>query len=126
VLLRLALLFGEQRYADIATKTIDAIWSVAGRYPSGFGFLMSVAEWREGRPKEIAITGKTDDATFRVLRNVVGEEFLPHRVLVAGESSSDLPLLENRPHERVLAYVCEGYACLEPTAEPERLRALLT
>jgi uncharacterized protein YyaL (SSP411 family) len=25
----------------------------------------------------------------------------------------------------VLAYVCEGYACLEPTADPEALRAQL-
>ena len=125
VLLRLALLYGEERYAGIATKTIDAIWSVAERYPSGFGFLLSVAEWREGSPKEIVITGKTDDATFRALRKVVGEEFLPHRVLVAGEASNDLPLLHNRPHDKVLAYVCESYACLEPTAEPERLQELL-
>jgi len=54
----------------------------------------------------------------------VGEEFLPHRVLVAGESS-DLPLMHNRPSDRVLAYVCEAYMCAEPTADPERLRALL-
>ncbi|HEY3053695.1 MAG TPA: thioredoxin domain-containing protein, partial [Thermoanaerobaculia bacterium] len=125
VLLRLALLYGEQRYADVATKTLDAIWSVAERYPSGFGFLLGVAEWREGQPKEIAITGKTDDKTFGALRHVVGKEFLPHRVLVAGEASSDLPLLQNRSREKVLAYVCEGYACLEPTSDTERLRVLL-
>src|SRR5476649_2249898 len=85
----------------------------------------SVAEWREGQPKEIVITGKTDDASFRALRRVAGEEFLPHRVLVAGEASNDLPLLQNRPHNKVLAYVCEGYACLDPTSEPQRLRELL-
>jgi hypothetical protein len=126
VLLRLALLYGEQRYADVATKTLDAIWSVAERYPSGFGFLLSVAEWREGQPKEIAITGKTGDAAFRTLRRVVGEEFLPHRVLVAGEASADLPLLQNRAHHKVLAYVCHAYACLEPASDAARLRELLT
>ncbi len=122
VLQRLALLYGEQRYADIATRTIDAIWSLAEKYPSGFGFLLGAAEWREGQPKEIAITGKD----IRALLKVVGEEFQPHRVLVAGEASSDLPLLQNRPHDRVLGYVCMGYACLEPTPDPERFRALLT
>ena len=126
VLLRLALLFGEQRYADVATKTIDALWTVAQRYPSGFGFLLSVAEWREGAPKEIAITGKIDDAKFKALRKVVGNEFLPHRVLVAGEKASDLPLLENRPHDKTLAYVCSGYACLEPTSDESRLKELLS
>ncbi|HSP13871.1 MAG TPA: thioredoxin domain-containing protein [Thermoanaerobaculia bacterium] len=125
VLLRHALLFGEQRYADTATKSIDAIGSVAEKYPSGFGFLLGVAEWREGQPKEIAITGGIDDPKFRVLRHVVGEEFLPHRVLVAGEESSDLPLLRDRPHAKTQAYVCIGYACMEPTADPERLRQLL-
>ncbi len=125
VLLRLALLYGEQRYADTATKTIDALGSVASRYPSGFGFLLGVAEWRQGQPKEIAITGGTEEPAFHALRNVIGEMFLPHRVLVAGEGSADLPLLQNRPHDRVLAYVCQTYACMEPTNEPDRLRMLL-
>ncbi|MBV8546160.1 MAG: thioredoxin domain-containing protein, partial [Acidobacteria bacterium] len=96
---------------------------LAERYPSGFGLLLGVAEWRAGQPKEIAITGSGDD--FRALRKVVGEEYIPHRVLVAGEGSSDLPLMQNRPSDRVLAYVCEAYMCAEPTADPERLRELL-
>jgi uncharacterized protein YyaL (SSP411 family) len=125
VLLRLALLFGEERYADAATRTIAAIAPLAEKYPSGFGFLLGVAEWRAGQPKEIAITGPADDATFRALRKVVGEEFLPHRVLVAGPTSADLPLMQNRPNDRVLAYVCEAYACAEPTPDAERLRGLL-
>jgi uncharacterized protein YyaL (SSP411 family) len=125
VLLRLALLFAEERYAQSATRTLETIAPLAERYPSGFGFLLGVAEWRAGSPKEIAITGAIDDAAFRALRKVAGDEFLPHRALVAGEASSDLPLMESRPHDRVLAYVCEGYACAEPTADQERLRELL-
>jgi uncharacterized protein YyaL (SSP411 family) len=125
VLLRLALLFGDARYAQAATRTLETIAPVAERYPSGFGFLLGVAEWRAGSPKEIAITGAVDDEAFRALRKVAGDEFLPHRVLVAGEASSDLPQMESRPHDRVLAYVCAGYACAEPTASPERLRELL-
>jgi uncharacterized protein len=122
VLLRLAILFGESRYADVATKTLEAIFPLAQRYPSGFGFLLGVAEWRAGAPREIALTGSGD--TFRALRRVVGETYLPHRVIVAGEGSSDLPLMQHREPDR--AYVCEAYMCLEPTSDPERLRALLT
>jgi len=125
VLLRLALLFGEERYAEAATKTLAAIAPLAERYPSGFGLLLGVAEWRAGQPKEIAITGPVDDAIFRTLRRIAGEEYLPHRVLVAGDGAAGLPLMRDRPAERVLAYVCEAYMCLEPTADPERLRALL-
>jgi uncharacterized protein YyaL (SSP411 family) len=140
VLLRLALLFADERYARAATSALESTWPLVERYPSGFGFLLGAAEWRAGQPKEIAITGPTDDKAFRALRAVVGETFLPHRVLVAGEESADLPLMEGRmgveagfsrsaPAEAgahtVMAYVCQAYACLEPTADPARLRTLL-
>jgi uncharacterized protein YyaL (SSP411 family) len=123
VLLRLAIVFGEERYAEIATRALESVWPLVERHPNGFGFLLGVAEWRAGQPKEIAITGEGE--TFRALRRVVGETYLPHRVLVAGSGSSDLPLMEGRAADRAMAYVCQAYACLEPTAEPERLRALL-
>ena len=121
VLLRHALLFGEPEYARIATEALESIWPLAERYPSGFGFLLGVAEWRAGQPKEIALTG---DA--KALERVVGETYLPHRVLVAGTQSADLPLMHHRAQDQTKAYVCIGYACEEPADDPERLRALLT
>ena len=120
VLLRLALLFGNEEYARAATGALETEWPIAERYPSGFGFLLGVCEWRVGQPKEIALTG--DASAF--LR-VVGETFVPHRVLVSGTQSSDLPLMHERPAERTLAYVCVGYACEEPVSDPARLRELL-
>ena len=125
VLLRLALLLGREEYARIATEALDSIAPIAERYPSGFGFLLGVAEWRAGQPREIVITGGISDETTRALRKVVGGEFIPHRVLAGGDGSSDLPLLQDRPHDRPMAYICQGYACQEPTDRPERLRELL-
>ncbi|HEX8151758.1 MAG TPA: thioredoxin domain-containing protein, partial [Thermoanaerobaculia bacterium] len=125
VLLRLALLFGKDEYAQIASDTLESFWGLAERYSSGFGFLLGVAEWRAGAPKEIALTGAIDDPAFLALRRVVGETFVPHRVLCAGAGSADLPLMQQRPMERAMAYVCRGYACAEPTADGEKLRALL-
>jgi uncharacterized protein len=123
VLMRHALLFGEERYAQIATDTLERMWPVIEKYASGFGFALGVAEWRAAEPREIAITG--DEDASRALQRVVGETFLPHRVLVAGRASADLPLMEQRPQDRATAYVCVGYACEEPTSDPERLRVLL-
>jgi uncharacterized protein YyaL (SSP411 family) len=120
VLLRLALLFGNEEYARVATETLESVAAVAEKYPSGFGFLLGVAEWRTGQPKEIALTGE-----IAALRRAVGQTFVPHRVLVAGPASADLPLMQHRPADKTFAYVCIGYACEEPTADPERLRELL-
>jgi uncharacterized protein YyaL (SSP411 family) len=120
VLLRLALLFGNEEYASVATKAMESIWPLGEKYPSGFGFLLGVAEWRAAQPKEIVLTGDASD-----FRRILGQTFVPHRVLVAGTSSSDLPLMHERPSDKTLAYVCIGYACEEPTSDPERLRELL-
>ncbi|HUP61537.1 MAG TPA: thioredoxin domain-containing protein [Thermoanaerobaculia bacterium] len=120
-LLRHALYFGEPEYERAASEALKATWPLAEKYPSGFGFLLGVAEWRAGQPKEIVLTG---DA--QALQRVVGETFLPHRVLVAGEQSADLPLRQDRSNERTAAYICFAYACEEPTGDPERLRALLS
>jgi uncharacterized protein YyaL (SSP411 family) len=121
VLLRLAILFGEERYLREGTRAVEATFPLAERYPNGFGFLLGVAEWRSGTPKEIALTGEAIEALLRI----VGETFLPHRVLVAGKETGDLPLMEGRASDTVKAYVCEAYACQEPTDDPERLRELL-
>ncbi|HEX6176884.1 MAG TPA: thioredoxin domain-containing protein [Thermoanaerobaculia bacterium] len=125
VLLRLSLLFGEESYAEIATRALESTWPLAERYPNGFGFILGVAEWRAGQPKEIAITGAPADETFKALRRAAGQHFLPHRILVAGPSVSDLPLMEGRDAERAVAYVCQAYACQEPTSDPDRLNVLL-
>jgi uncharacterized protein YyaL (SSP411 family) len=125
VLLRHALLFGREEYAEEATRALEAIFPLIERYPSGFGHALGVAEWRAGQPKEIAITGATDAEPFRALKRVVGHEFLPHRVLVAGPGSADLPLMQHRDQQRVMGYVCEAYMCAEPTNDPERFLMLL-
>ena len=125
VLLRHSLLFGNEEYAEEATGALETIFPLVERYPSGFGYTLGVGQWRAGQPKEIAITGAVTDPTFRGLKRVVGDEFLPHRVLVAGSASSDLPLMKNRDQNRVTAYICEAYMCAEPTSDPERFREML-
>jgi uncharacterized protein YyaL (SSP411 family) len=120
VLLRLALLLGNSEYERAASRAIESVFPIAERYASGFGFLLGAAEWRAGTPKEIVLTGE-----FAELERIVGQTYLPHRVVVAGTQSADLPLMENRPPDRTLAYVCVGYACEEPTSDADRLKALL-
>jgi uncharacterized protein YyaL (SSP411 family) len=124
VLLRLAILFGDDRYSATATHAIESVLPLAEKYPNGFGFLLAAAEWRAGTPKEIAITGPLDDR-FRQLRRAAGRAFLPHRILVAGPDTADLPLMTGRSADEVKAYVCEAYACREPTVEEGRLAELL-
>ncbi|HKB81533.1 MAG TPA: thioredoxin domain-containing protein [Thermoanaerobaculia bacterium] len=125
LLLRHAILFGREAYVETATRALESLFPLVERYPSGFGFLLGAAEWRAGQPKEIAITGPADDPAFAALRRVVGDTFMPHRVLVSGSGSADLPLMQHRDANRVVAYLCEAMMCQEPTGDPARLRELL-
>ncbi|HEX3582500.1 MAG TPA: thioredoxin domain-containing protein [Thermoanaerobaculia bacterium] len=96
-------------YAEAARKTVESILPVAERYPSGFGFLLGVAEWLAGSPKEIHLAGD-DVAAFR---KVIGETYLPHRTIEYAEG------------EKASAFVCENFVCLAPTDDPERFREQL-
>ena len=58
VLLRLALLFGERAIRARRHRGRRSRRALAEKYPSGFGFLLGVAEWRAGQPKEIVLTGE--------------------------------------------------------------------
>ncbi|MGH9458465.1 MAG: thioredoxin domain-containing protein, partial [Thermoanaerobaculia bacterium] len=124
-LFRLAAYYGDAKLERAARTALEALWPLARRYPSAFGFLLAhAAEWAAGNVREIAITGPRDDLGFRTLLQVVGESFLPSRILVWSDAR-DLPLMEDKPQDRIAAWVCEGYHCLAPTTDPEELRSML-
>jgi hypothetical protein len=124
-LFRIAAYFDDAASAALAGRVLESLWPFARRLPSAFGFLLAeAAEWKAGRPKEIAITGPSGDLRVQTLLQVVGETFLPQRLLVRSPVS-DLPLMEGKPQDRVAAWVCENYACKAPVEDPEELRELL-
>jgi uncharacterized protein len=124
VLMKIALYFGDESLQRVANRGISAIAPLALRYPNGFGFFLTVAESVARRPREIAITGPKDHPLVKALVRAVGEEYVPHRVLVWSDCP-DLPLMDKKTMYTPLAYVCEGYVCKEPTADPNALRKLL-
>jgi len=124
VLLRLAILYGEERYSTLAERTIESIAPLAVRHPQGFGFLLASAEFASASRKEIVVTGSPDDPVRQKLLRVIGESYVPHKVVVQGHVV-DLPLLEGRDPGVTRAYVCSGYVCDTPTEDPETLKRLL-
>jgi uncharacterized protein len=124
VLLRLAVLFGEERYAVEARRVVESIAPLAVRHPNGFGLLLAAAEFAAAEAREIVVTGAPDDPVRHQLIRVVGEAYLPHKVVVQGVVEG-LPLLEGRDPAVTRAYVCRGYVCDAPTAEPDALRGML-
>ena len=131
VLLRLAVLTDNEDYRNRAVAVLHEISDSARRYPSGFGYALSAADFYLSTPKEIAIIGKDVPATREFLREIWGR-YLPNKV-VAAATPEDRP--DSTPvvllHQKSLlgsatAYVCEHYTCKEPATDVSKLREHLS
>jgi uncharacterized protein len=76
----------------------------------------------------VALVGEPGEADTQTLINTVYAAYLPNKVVdgCAPDDEEDgrlIPLLADRPTRdgRATAYVCEGYACQNPTTAPEGL-----
>jgi len=123
VLFRLSHLLGRPELDDAARRALSSLWAMAEKYPSGFGFALCQGGWVFGSPKEVVLTGVAGESVRESLRTRIGQTYLPHHVFVPG--TPGLPVMEGRDPARPLVYVCENFACAEPTADPDKLAALL-
>ena len=128
VLLRLSLLLDREDYRARAEAVLDSLSGGMERLPGAFGRLLAALDFHLSRPREIAMIGDPGSPEMQTLIDAVYARYLPNKV-VAGrapedeEAASLIPLLAERKARdgRATAYVCEGYACQSPTAEPEEL-----
>ena len=135
LLLRLAVLTGNDRYRSPAVAVFQEVGDSARRYSSGFGYLLSAIDFLLSSPKEVAIVGR-DAGDVQPLLAEAWRKYLPNKVVALGfveeiEAApgilARLPLLQNRPlvNGQATAYVCEHYTCKEPVTDPAALAAQL-
>ncbi len=134
VLLRLAALTGEGRYADAAEAAIGVVGGAIATYPTAFAQWLAAADWLVGPVDEVAIVGRPGDAaTERLAAAARGAPshlgWRPRQVVAinADPAASAVPLLQARFALGGLptAFVCRGFACRQPVTEPEALAAIL-
>ena len=127
VLGRMHALTGEARYLDAAERALTEIGPGAATYPTAFAQWFSAADFLVGEPAGIAVVG--DGSERDDLLAVVRETYRPRSVVAATDAAADteVPLLQDRqPLEgHAAAYVCHGFVCKLPTADPEVVRKLL-
>ncbi|HJP91681.1 MAG TPA: thioredoxin domain-containing protein [Pyrinomonadaceae bacterium] len=122
VLLRLAILTGEENYRKLAAAIIQEIGDAARRYPSAFGYALSAVDFLLSTPKEVAIVG-TNPTDIQPLLRETWRPYLPNKVVAAGFGGENIPLLQDRPLQKGLptAYVCEHYTCKQPVNDASLL-----
>jgi uncharacterized protein len=130
VLLRLAALTGEGRYRSAAEQTLRLVAPVAHRYPTAFAQWLLGFGLVLGRIDELAIVGEPSDRATQELLDVARADYRPALVTAvsASPAESAIPLLHDRQplDGRPTAFVCHGFACQRPVAEPAELASQLS
>ncbi len=130
VLLRLAGLAVEPRYAGLAQRSLRPMQPLLTQYTQGFAQWLIALDYALAHPREIAIVGHPERDDARLLLEVCATGYRPHQIVALGSpdwEASAVPLLEGRRQieGRATAYVCVDFTCRPPVTEPAALQALL-
>ena len=131
VLLRLAVVTGDQAFERTAATALRSMREIMSRFPSAAGHWLCALDFYLSEAKEIAIVGEVASGATADLSAEIYRNYLPNRVVVGrdeGEHTLDhLPLLEAREmvRGRPTAYVCQNYVCQLPVNDPDELASQL-
>ena len=121
LLMRLAVITGNERSLQLAKEIVRAVAEPLGRYPSGFGHLLGVADMTISGAVEVTIVGDPTSAGFGALTATLGATYLPSLVVAGGIPTPDslLALMRGRsaPSGGAVAYLCRNHACEAPTSD---------
>jgi uncharacterized protein len=126
VMLRLALILGDEDLDRRARAILRAVAPAFERQPSMFGRMLAAADRALGEPIDAVVAGHPDAPDALALRRAAAVPFEPDLVIAPLDPDSDLgvlPLFDGKlaRNGRATAYVCRGYACDEPAHEPHRV-----
>jgi uncharacterized protein YyaL (SSP411 family) len=132
VLLRLGLLTGEERYQQIADRTLQMLQDSILQYPTAFGRLLCALDFRLSSPHEIAVIGERNASDTKALLAALAAHYLPNKVVACAapndeQATQTIKLLAARPQigAQATAYVCHQYRCEAPVTDPAALLAQL-
>ncbi len=128
VLLRLGLLAGDPDYDRRARSILRAAGPAFASRPSQFGRMLCAADRSLGEQIDAVVAGDRLDPRAVALRRAVAQPYAPDLVIAPldpGGSLAEMALFTGKTALAGVptAYVCRGYACDEPTSDPQRAAA---
>jgi len=126
VMLRLALLSGDEDLDRRARSILRAAGPALEGHPAAFGRMLAAVDRAASPPIDAVVSGSPERTL--ALRRAVAAPYVPDLVLaplVDGDLHAAWPLFAGKTADaaRATAYVCRGYACDEPTGDPNAARA---
>ncbi len=129
-LLKLALIFDDDEYRDLAVRSLGSVRDLMEQAPLGLPNWLAAVDFHTGMPREVVVIGEPDSAKTKSLLRTTHAEYMPNLVLAGAPDQVEnpiSPLLESRAliDGEPAAYVCENYVCQLPVTRPEALAELL-
>ncbi|MBI4567234.1 MAG: thioredoxin domain-containing protein [Planctomycetes bacterium] len=131
-LLRLGRLADRDDLWKRGARVLSAFSGHMARFPAGAAQMLQALDFMLEPPVEIAVAGAPGAPETEALLRVVGETFLPNRILGLADPgvaapAPTLPLLrDKRPVAgRPAAFLCENFVCRAPETDPARFREAL-
>ena len=125
LLLQLAALTGERRYAEPTEAATGAMQDLAARHPTAFSGWLCAIDFALGPQLQLALAGDPSEREFQALAQVPRARYLPNLVTAGGEPGTDgqpgLMADRSRIEGQPAAYLCQGFACRLPVTAPEAL-----
>jgi uncharacterized protein YyaL (SSP411 family) len=109
----------------MAETIVSRVGDAIAQYPQALGHVAGVAESIVNGGVQVAIAGDPTEAGFGALEARLGQVFVPGLVIAGGDpAAADQPALmgdRSARDGRATAYVCRGFTCDLPTADPATL-----
>src|SRR5579859_5677845 len=129
VLLKLAALSGEARYAETAEAGLRSLQPVLAEHPTAFAQWLVALAFAVAQPREIALVGDPAEPGTRALLSVVYGAYRPFQVVALKRPGDEppVPLLAGREaiDGQPTAAVCYNFTCRLPVTNPQALRSQL-
>ncbi len=130
--LRLGRMTGNTQWLDYAETIFKVFSKSAVSYPRGFTQLLSAFLFQTNNPVEFVIVGSPENEMTKHAVNHVRGQYNPNRVLLlknpddtALEKIAPWTEAQNQIEGKTTFYVCENFACKQPTTDIKTALGLL-
>ena len=133
-LLRLERMLGGGKYRERALQTIAGLRRQWSGVPHAMPQMLCAVELALEAPRSVVLAGDPAVADFKALAAALHSQLGPRRAILAADGGAGQYWLAARlPHlaeikptaGEATAYLCEGFTCQAPVADPGALRGLL-
>jgi uncharacterized protein YyaL (SSP411 family) len=133
-LLRLSQMTDRSVWKERAVRMFATFGKRLESNPEALPQLVAALDFSLARPRQIVIAGEPGAPDTRALLRLVGERFLPNKIVFLADGGAGqeqlaqwLPFLQGvtRLEGRATAYICEDYVCKLPTTDPKIVARLL-